>query len=213
MNYERGICKFEELDWNISELEDSFLKHYMNKKVTIVRYDYLKEICQALVKYSGFVNIDYVPEINENTYNFCDWSGIEQFYFSESLLSQLSMTEVVVTDYDGQDKMTEIKRPNKANLWIPAYFIQEFWEIFENLYENNQNNESEDEENMNEMETEMGYDYENTSNTKEICRTIATDLLQNYESYESILNSLNEISEDDETDVTILATLFERLFK
>lgn len=66
---------------------------------------------------------------------------------------------------------------------------------------------------MNEMETEMEYDCENTSNTKEICRTIAADLLQNYESYENILNSLNEISEDDETDITILATLFERLFK
>lgn len=57
------------------------------------------------------------------------------------------------------------------------------------------------------------YNYKNTSNIEEICRTIAADLLQNYESYENILNSLNEISEDDETDITILATLFERLFK
>ena len=64
-----------------------------------------------------------------------------------------------------------------------------------------------------EIETEMEYECENISNTKEICRTIAADLLQNYESYENILNSLNEISEDDETDITILTTLFERLFK
>ena len=57
------------------------------------------------------------------------------------------------------------------------------------------------------------YNYKNTSNIKEICRTIAVDLLQNYESYENILVSLNGFSGDDELDTKIIATLFERLFK
>ena len=82
-----------------------------------------------------------------------------------------------------------------------------------NEQKNENRNENKGEENMNEVETETEYDYENTSNTKEICRTIAADLLQNYESYENILASLNGFSGDDELDIEIIATLFERLFK
>jgi hypothetical protein len=131
--------------------------------------------------------------------------------YSHSTLRNIENKQIILIDFDNEYNEINIKSLNNID-WIPVYFIKEFWEIFEDFYGNN---ESEDEKNMNEVETEteMEYNCENTSNIEEICRTIAADLLQNYESYENILNSLNEISEDDETDITILATLFERLFK
>lgn len=207
MNYEKNILKMQDLNFNLTAIGTTLLNRFSGENVTILGYNELLGICKWL---SGNTNlVEVIPgTLNEKEkYDFqtVDTGGL---ILSNWILQHIENKKVSLIDFD--NTYNEIEIDFESINWIPAYFIKEFWEIFEDFYGCN---ESEDEENMNEMETEMEYNCEDTSNTKEICRTIATDLLRNYESYENILNSLNEISEDDETDITILAVLFERLFK
>lgn len=208
MNYERNFYKMQGLEFNLSTIGTTLLNRFSEKEVTILEYNELLKICKLFSENTNFV--EAIPEtLNEKEKYYFHTIREEGIVYSHSALQYIEKHKVILIDFNNEHNEINIKSLGAID-WIPVYFIKEFWEIFEDFYGCNK---SEDEENMNEMETEMEYDYENISNTKEICRTIATDLLKNYESYESILNSLNEISEDDETDVTILATLFERLFK
>lgn len=207
MNYERNLLKMQSLNFNLTAIGTTLLNRFSGENVTILGYNELLKICKWFSENTNLVEV--MPEtLNEKEkYDFHTIDS-EGLIFSNWMLQHIENKEVPLIDFDST--YNEVEIDFEGIDWISAYFVKEFWEIFEDFYSCN---ESEDEENMNEMETEMEYNCENSSNTKEICRTIATDLLQNYESYESILNSLNEISEDDETDITILATLFERLFK
>lgn len=208
MNYERNFYKMQDLEFNLSTIGATLLNRFSEKEVTILKYNELLKICKLFSENTNFV--ETIPEtLNEKEKYYFHTIREEGIVYSHSALQYIEKKKVILIDFNNEHNEINIKSLGAID-WIPTYFIKEFWEIFDDFYGCN---ESEDEENMNEMETEMEYDCENTSNTKEICRTIATDLLQNYESYENILNSLNEISEDDETDVTILAALFERLFK
>lgn len=210
MNYAKLIDKMVEKD-NLPYLVNTFGIEYLNKIIHTLNYEDMLEICKILKNTDeGFYYHSGHDTKNIYVFQCCSCNDCDL----KEISSKISSKAFKMLYCDESDNSIETQ-----DYWIPVFFIKEFWEFYEkflndlNEQKNENKNENEGEENMNEMETEMEYDCENTSNTKEICRTIATDLLQNYESYENILNNLNEISEDDETDVTILATLFERLFK
>lgn len=208
MNYERNFYKMQGLEFNLPTIGTTFLNRFSEKEITILEYNELLKICKLFSENTNFV--ETIPEtLNEKEKYYFHTICEEGIVYSHSTLQHIEKNKVILIDFNNEYNEINIKSLGVTD-WIPVYFIKEFWEIFEDFYGCN---ESEDEENMNEMETVVEYDCEDSTTTKEICRTIATDLLQNYESYENILNSLNEISEDDEIDVTILATLFERLFK
>ena len=202
MNYAKLINKMIEKN-SLPYRVNTFGIEYLNKVVHTLRYEDMLEICKILENTDeGFCYHSGHDTKNIYVFQCCDYEDCD--------LKEISNKAFKILYCDENDNSIETQDD-----WIPIFLIKEFWEFYEkflndlNEQKNENRNENEGEENMNEME----YDCENTSNTKEICRTIAADLLQNYESYENILNSLNEISEDDETDITILATLFERLFK
>lgn len=206
MNYAKLINKMIEKN-SLPYRVNTFGIEYLNKVVHTLSYEDMFEICKILENTDeGFCYHSGHDTKNIYVFQCCDYEDCD--------LKEISNKAFKILYCDENDNSIETQDD-----WIPIFLIKEFWEFYEkflndlNEQKNENRNENEGEENMNEMETEMEYDCENTSNTKEICRTIAADLLQNYESYENILNSLNEISEDDETDITILATLFERLFK
>lgn len=207
MNYAKLIDKMVEKD-NLPYLVNTFGIEYLNKIIHTLNYEDMLEICKILENTDeGFYYHSGHDTKNIYVFQCCSCNDCDL----KEISSKISSKAFKMLYCDESDNSIETQ-----DYWIPVFFIKEFYEKFLNdlnEQKNENKNENEGEENMNEMETEMEYDCENTSNTKEICRTIATDLLQNYESYENILNNLNEISEDDETDVTILATLFERLFK
>lgn len=210
MNYAKLIDKMVEKD-NLPYLVNTFGIEYLNKIIHTLNYEDMLEICKILENTDeGFYYHSGHDTKNIYVFQCCSCNDCDL----KEISSKISSKAFKMLYCDESDNSIETQ-----DYWIPVFFIKEFWEFYEkflndlNEQKNENKNENEGEENMNEMETEMEYDCENTSNTKEICRTIATDLLQNYESYENILNNLNEISEDDETDVTSLATLFERLFK
>lgn len=208
MNYERNFYKMQDLEFNLSTIGATLLNRFSEKEVTILKYNELLKICKLFSENTNFV--ETIPEtLNEKEKYYFHTIREEGIVYSHSALQYIEKKKVILIDFNNEHNEINIKSLGAID-WIPTYFIKEFWEIFDDFYGCN---ESGDEENMNEMKTETEYDCGSTSNTKEICRTIATDLLQNYESYENILNSLNEISENDETDVAILAVLFERLFK
>lgn len=207
MNYERIFLKMQSLSFNLPTIGTTLLNRFLGAKITILGYNELLKICRLFSENTNLVEV--MPEtLNEKEKYYFHTIDSEGLIFSNWMLQHIENKKVILIDFDSTYNEVEIEFESID--WIPAYFVKEFWEIFEEFYGNN---ESEDEENMNKMGTEMEYDCENTSNIKEICRTIATDLWQNYESYENILDSLDEISGDDEADISILTTLFERLFK
>lgn len=208
MNYERNFYKMQGLAFNLTTIGTTLLNRFSGGNVTILGYNELLKICKLFSENTNLVEV--MPEtLNEKEKYYFHTIDREGLIFSNWTLQHIENKEVPLIDFDST--YNEVEIDFESIDWIPAYFVKEFWEIFEEFYGYN---ESEDEENMNEMETEMEYNCENTSNIKEICRTIAEDLLQNYESYENVLAAMNGFSEeDDETDVTVLATLFERLFK
>lgn len=207
MNYERNFLKMQSLNFNLPTIGTTLLNRFLGAKITILGYNELLKICKWFSENTNLTEV--MPEtLNEKEKYYFHTIDSEGLIFSNWILQHIENKEVFLIDFDSTYNEVEVEFESID--WIPAYFIKEFWEIFEEFYGNN---ESEDEENMNEMKTKIEYDCENTSNVKEICRTIATDLFQNYESYENILAALNGFPEDDELDVTILTTLFERLFK
>lgn len=206
MNYAKLINKMIEKN-NLPYRVNAFGIEYLNKVVHTLSYEDMLEVCKILENTDeGFCY--HIGHDTRNIYVFqcCDYEDCD--------LKEISNKAFVILYCDERDNSIKMHDD-----WIPIFLIKEFWEFYEKLLndlneqKNENRNENKGEENMNEMETETEYDYENTSNTKEICRTIAADLLQNYESYENILASLNGFSGDDELDIEIIATLFERLFK
>ena len=210
MNYTKLVNRIIEKN-NLPYLVNTFGIEYLYKVVHTLSYEDILEVCKILENTGEGLCYQRGNDA-KNRYIFqccCDYEDCD--------LKEISGKAYKMLHCDESDNSIETQ-----DCLIPVFLIKEFWEFWEfyekflddsNEQKNENKNESEDKENMNEIEIEMEYNCKNTSNTKEICRTIAADLLQNYESYESILNSLNEISENDETDITILTTLFERLFK
>jgi hypothetical protein len=213
MNYERNFYKMQGLNFNLATIGTTLVNRFSEKEVTIFGYNELLKICKLFSENTNLV--ETIPKtLNEKEKYYFYTIREEGIIYSHSALRNIENKQIILIDFDNEYNEINIKSLDNID-WIPAYFIKEFWEIFEDFYGNNG---SEDEKNMNEVEaeTEMEYNCENTSNIEEICRTIAADLLQNYESYENILASLNGFSgenDDDELDITIIATLFERLFK
>ena len=206
MNYAKLINKMIEKN-NLPYRVNAFGIEYLNKVVHTLSYEDMLEVCKILENTDeGFCYHSSHDTKNIYVFQCCDYEDCD--------LKEISNKAFKILYCDERDNSIKMHDD-----WIPIFLIKEFWEFYEKLLndlneqKNENRNENKGEENMNEVETETEYDYENTSNTKEICRTIAADLLQNYESYENILTSLNGFSGDDELDIEIIATLFERLFK
>ena len=206
MNYAKLINKMIEKN-NLPYRVNAFGIEYLNKVVHTLSYEDMLEVCKILENTDeGFCYHSDHDTKNIYVFQCCDYEDCD--------LKEISNKAFKILYCDERDNSIKMHDD-----WIPIFLIKEFWEFYEKLLndlneqKNENRNENKDEENMNEVKTETEYDYENTSNTKEICRTIAADLLQNYESYENILASLNGFSGDDELDIEIIATLFERLFK
>lgn len=206
MNYAKLINKMIEKN-NLPYRVNAFGIEYLNKVVHTLSYEDMLEVCKILENTDeGFCYHSGHDTKNIYVFQCCDYEDCD--------LKEISNKAFKILYCDERDNSIKMHDD-----WIPIFLIKEFWEFYEKLLndsneqKNENRNENKGEENMNEVETEAEYDYENTSNTKEICRTIAADLLQNYESYENILASLNGFSGDDELDIEIIATLFERLFK
>ena len=168
MNYAKLINKMVEKN-NLLYLVNAFGIEYSNKIIHTLNYEDMLEVCKILG--NSDKELCYYDTKDRYIFQCCDYNNWDLKEISSEIFKMLCCDE--------SDNSIETQ-----DYWIPIFLFKEFWEFYEkflnDLNEQKNKNENGDEENTNEMETEMEYDCENTSNTKEICRTIATDLLQNY---------------------------------